>query len=295
MWRGLLAATLWLAATIAWASPAFCGQTEAHDAAQQDQLLRVATALQRVLDAEAAPAALVARSGMNLHRVGLTYSHAGLALRAHPAGAWTVRQLYYDCAHGLPRLYDQGLPGFVLGNGDADLGHLSVVLLPGPAGAQAAATALDGERAKALLAAHYSANAFAWATRYQNCNQWVAELLATAWAPLAAGPELRERAQAWLSTAGYAPSAVDVASPLVQVVALFSPWLHADDHPEADLKAARIRVSTPEALAAFALTQVPGARQIELCHTAQHLVVREGGLPLPADCTPAATDRVLPL
>ncbi|MCA0176148.1 MAG: DUF2145 domain-containing protein [Proteobacteria bacterium] len=295
MRHGLLAAALWLVATTAWASPAFCGQTDAHDAAQQDRLLRVAAALQRVLDGATAPAALVARSGLKLRRVSLTYSHAGLALRAHPAGAWAVRQLYYDCDQGLPRLYDQGLPGFVLGMGDADLGHLSVVLLPGPAGAQAAAAALDDALAKALLAARYSANAFAWATHYQNCNQWVAELLAAAWAPLADGPALRERAQGWLQAAGYAPSAVDVASPLVQVVALFSPWLHADDHPEADIKAARIRVSTPESLAAFALAQVPGARQIELCHTAQHLVVREGGPPLPSDCTPAATDRVLPL
>lgn len=295
MRRLLLLAATWLAATGAAASPAFCGLTEPHTAAQQDRLLRMAAAVQRVLAAEDAPAALVARSGLNLRRVGLRYSHAGLALRAHPEGAWAVRQLYYDCEQGLPRLYDQGLPGFVLGTGDADLGHFSVVVLPGLAGARAAAAALDAERAKALLAARYSANAFAFATRYQNCNQWVAELLAAAWAPLPDGPALRERAQDWLGAAGYAPSTVDVASPLVQLVALFSPWLHADDHPEADLKAARIRVSTPEALAAFALAHVPGARQVELCHTDRQLVLREGGPPLPPDCTPAATDRVEPL
>jgi hypothetical protein len=52
---------------------------------------------------------------------------------------------------------------------------------PRPAALQAAA--LDTPLALQLLGGSYSANAHAFSTRYQNCNQWVAELLAEAWGP----------------------------------------------------------------------------------------------------------------
>ena len=38
--------------------------------------------------------------------------------------------------------------------------------------------ALDKNQALQLLGATYSANAYAFSQKYQNCNQWVAELLA---------------------------------------------------------------------------------------------------------------------
>ncbi|WP_308602031.1 DUF2145 domain-containing protein [Massilia sp. Dwa41.01b] len=105
-----------------------------------------------------------------------------------------MRQLYYACDESRPRLFDQGIAGFALGAEAPARGHMSLVFLPGAEGASVAAAALDKPLALSLLAGQYSANAHAFSTRYQNCNQWVAELLASAWGGLAGGLDARAAA-----------------------------------------------------------------------------------------------------
>lgn len=161
-------------------------------ATQQDRLLSFAAIAKQELDASGQTLAIVARSGLNLARFGIRYSHAGVSLKASANGPWSVRQLYYACDEGQPRLYDQGLPGFLFGTDDPSLGYLSIVLLPAPQAHLLERAALDTPRALSLLGAGYSANAHAFSTRYQNCNQWLAELLAGAWG---AGDGGREAAQ----------------------------------------------------------------------------------------------------
>ncbi|MDH5330854.1 MAG: DUF2145 domain-containing protein, partial [Aquincola sp.] len=162
-------------------SPRLCGWQAPLSAVQQDRLLRVADILRRELDGSDHRVALIARSGLNLERLGIRYSHAGVSLKANADAPWAVRQLYYACEQGRPRLYDQGLAGFVLGNDDPALGYVSIVLLPREAAVQLERAALDNARVLRLLAAAYSANAYPFSVRYQNCNQWVVELLAAAW------------------------------------------------------------------------------------------------------------------
>jgi hypothetical protein len=123
--------------------------------------------------------------GLDLARFGQRYSHAGLSLRESAASP-AVRQLYYACDERRSRVFDQGMAAFVLGTDDPAQGFVSVVL-PGPQAAHALArAALDDALALRLLGAAYSANAHAFASRYQNCNQWVAEMLAAAWGGVAA-------------------------------------------------------------------------------------------------------------
>src|SRR5689334_14990247 len=95
--------------------------------------------------------------------------------RTIPGGPWSVRQLYYACDESRPRIFDQGMSGFALGAEAPVSGHVSLVLLPEAESATLAAAALDNRLALSLLAGRYSANAYAYSTRYQNCNQWVAE------------------------------------------------------------------------------------------------------------------------
>ncbi len=153
-----------------------------------------------------------------------------------------MRQLYYACDEGRPRLFDQGLAGFVYGTDDPSRGYLSIVLLPAAAGERLRDSALDPAHALALVGSGYSANAFAFSTRYQNCNQWLAELLALAWGDVT--PQ-REAAQQWLATRGYAPQPVAVGSRALMFAAGLVPWLHSDDHPEPDLQALQFRTSLP--------------------------------------------------
>jgi hypothetical protein len=277
------------------ASLRFCDRTSPMTAAQQDRLLRFAAIVKRELDASDADVALVARSGLDLHRFDVRYSHAGVSLRASGNAPWSVRQLYYACDEGRPRLYDQGLPGFVFGTDDASLGYVSIVLLPRAPGEAIARAALDAPRALRLLAGRYSANAYPFSLRYQNCNQWVAELLAAAWGALPDGDDLRERAQRWLAQEGYAPPPVDVGSHLLMLASTFIPWVHLDDHPQEDRFALRLRTSLPAAIEGFVRERVPGVRRIEVCHDERHAVIREGWEPIGEGCRAQAGDRVVAL
>ncbi|MBV8603382.1 MAG: DUF2145 domain-containing protein [Pelomonas sp.] len=241
------------------ASGGFCDEARATDPATLDRELRFAAHVQDVLAASDADVALVARAGLNLGLVGQTWSHAALAQRDAALGPWAVRQLYYACDAKRSRLFDQGLAGFVAGTRAGATLRLSVVLLPGPAGRALGEAARDDARALGVLGPDYSANAYAFSTRYENCNQWLAELMAVAWG----GAPDRAAAQAWLAASGYKP--VPVHAGLLMFAGWFSPWLHDADHPRADLAAGVYRVSLPPALEDFALGRVPGARRLEFC------------------------------
>jgi hypothetical protein len=272
------------------ASGRFCDAPPTLSATQQDRLLSFAAVARQVLEGQGQRVAIVARSGLDLSRFGIRYSHAGIGLAANPNGPWSVRQLYYACDEGQPRLYDQGLAGFLFGTDDASLGYLSIVLLPAPDSDSLERAALDTPRALALLGGSYSANAYAFSTRYQNCNQWLIELLAGAWGADDSG---REGAQRWLAAQGYAPRPVEVNSRALMFAAGFVPWLRTDDHPGDDLQAMRFRTSLPASIEAFVREHVPGAERIELCHDGQQVVIRRGWTPIADGCVPAAEDRVI--
>lgn len=299
--RGLAAACLALSAPLSWAGlGTFCTDTTEPTAAVQDRLIQVAAIVKAELTASGHEAAIVARSGLALQRLGQRYSHAGISLRASANAPWSVRQLYFACDEQRPRIFDQGLPGFVLGVHDAEVGFVSVLLLPSDAQATLAQAALNDTLALQLLGSTYSANAHAFGLTYQNCNQWLAELLATAWGGLpttttTTAKTARAHAQDWLRQQGYQATMLAVGwRPLLWLASL-SPWLHTDDHPAADLAAARLRVSMPEGIAQLVRQQQPGTQHLEFCYTPQHVVLRRGWAPLPDDCQPAEGDVVWPL
>lgn len=298
----LLAAGLCVAAAGSQASPSdasrFCDRELPLSAQQQDRLLQFAAIVKQELDASGHAVALVARSGLDLARFGLRYSHAGVSLKASANGPWSVRQLYYACDEARPRLYDQGLAGFLFGTDDPSIGFVSLVLLPPAEAAGLERAALDKALALQLLAGRYSANAHPYSLRFQNCNQWVMELLATAWgAADSASPTdaeaPRESAQRWLLAQGYAPRPVPVGSHLLMFAANFIPWVHVADHPEEDLFALQFRTSTPASIEAFVRERVPGAQRIELCHDERQVVIRRGWEPLGDGCRRRDGDRVV--
>ncbi|MGA0612896.1 DUF2145 domain-containing protein [Caldimonas sp. KR1-144] len=297
----LLAAALLASAAPAQAASAalrFCDRGPSMTATEQDRLLRFAALVKEELDGAGDAVALVSRSGLNLQRFGLRYSHAGIGLKPAGDGAagWAVRQLYYACSEGRPRLYDQGLAGFVSGTENPATGYISIVLLPKALAEPLAAAARDNALALSLLAGRYSANAFPFSLRYQNCNQWVMELIAAAWGRTGgSGLQARERAQAWLQAQDYDPEPVRVDSHLLMFASAFVPWVHADDHPEEDWFKLQVRTSVPREIEAFVRRRAPAARRVELCHDERRVVVRHGWQPLGDGCEPQAGDRVVPL
>ena len=97
------------------ASLRYCDAHTEVDAAVQDRLIQVAGIVKTELDRSGQSVALVARSGLALERFDQRYSHAGVSLKASANAPWSVRQLYYACDEQRPRIFDQGMSGFVLG------------------------------------------------------------------------------------------------------------------------------------------------------------------------------------
>jgi hypothetical protein len=289
-----LAIALGLALAVAGAPAASlngCEHPPELTAAQQDLMLRLAALVKAELARAGSPVAIVSRSGLDLSRIGQRYSHAGLSLRDSDNAPWSVRQLYYACDEARPRLFDQGLPAFVMGTDDARLGYLSLVLLPPEAARPLAGAALDKRQALALLGGRYSANAYPFATRYQNCNQWVAELLAMAWGrPPQAPGEARQAAQQWLRAQAYEPQTIQAGA--LYGLVLVSPWLHGDDQPPEALQDAAFRVSMPVSLEAFAHRLWPAAQRLEICHAGARVVLHRGWTPVAEGCEPGPDDEV---
>jgi hypothetical protein len=275
----------------------FCDRQAELSAQQQDTLLRFGGVIKSELDQSGGAVAILSRSGLDLSRFKVRYSHAGVSLKQSGNTPWSVRQLYYACDEKKPRIFDQGIAGFLMGTDDPSIGYVSMLLLPADAAASLERTALDDRQALKLLGATYSANAYPFSGRYQNCNQWLVELLATAWGgeAVARSDDVRAAAQAWLRSQSYAPHSFDVGSHLLMTAGAFVPWVHSDDHPNEDIERLRYRVSMPSSIEAFVHANVPGARRIEFCHAGSKVVVHEGWEPIGEGCEAAADDRVVML
>ncbi len=292
-----LLAALWSAAPAHAGALRLCDQATPLNAEQRDLLLRFGAIVKTVLEDSDQDLALIARSGLDLGRFGVRYSHAGLSLKASLNTPWSVRQLYYACDEGRPRVFDQGMAGFVLGLNDPTLGYVSVVLLPAAAAAMLETTVLDDRLALQALGPAYSANAYAFGLRYQNCNQWVVEMMATAWGRLersGGDDDLRAQAQRWLAEQNYQPSVIEVGWPLMWL-GPFIPWVHNDDHPQADVEHATYRTSLPASIEAFVRATVPGATRVEFCHAGRRVVIHRGWDAIAEDCQPGEHDTVVTL
>jgi hypothetical protein len=272
----------------------YCSGKTTANARVQDRLLRFAAVAQDLLERSGQPLALVARSGIDLQRFGHRYSHAGLSLGSGTEVPWAVRQLYYACDERKPRLFDQGIAGFVFGTDNSETSFLSLTLLPpGEARQALLQTALDKRKANELVAPRYSANAYAFSLKYQNCNQWLVELMGLAWGQPDPTQPVRGAAQQSLRTLGFRPEPTVVSSPWVMLAASFVPLLNLDDHPEEDRAALRLQVSMPSNIEAFVRDRLPSAQRIELCQTEGRIVVRRGWEPLSDDCSAEPGDEVI--
>jgi len=285
-----------LADAAKYSSTDFCSGKSTISARVQDRLLRFAAVATEQLQASGQPVALVARSGLELQRFGHRYSHAGISLQEGVELPWAVRQLYYACDEKRPRLFDQGLAGFVFGTDNSHTSFLSLVFLPaGPARDALLQAAQNKPLAIGLVAERYSANAYAFSSRYQNCNQWLAELLGLAWGLVDTHKPRRDAAQAALKDLGYQPEPTVIDSRLVMLAASFIPMLNLDDHPEEHRLAMRLRVSMPATIESFVRQREPAAQRLELCQTEGRIVIRRGWKSLPDSCQPEAGDEVLHL
>lgn len=295
---------------------ALCERSSPRSATEHDRVLQVSAWLQQQLAEDLGPAsgesartaALVARSGTQLGRFGIRYTHAGFSLRHNPQGAWGVRQLYFACDEQRPRLFDQGLAGFLLGSDPAPVQFVLVVLPPPAVALMWSTWALDAARARALLSPHYLASAHPWDAGRQNCNQWVAEVLGdgagqirsaepAAEAPARRDETLvqarRQQAQSWLQAAGHRTTPVEGGTWFWRSVAGAFPWVSFAHHPPEELARQQVHTTLPTDLADLAQRLWAGVQRWELCYTDRQAVLRTSGPPLGGACQPMPGDRVL--
>ena len=292
------AAALVLAAALLAAGPCramsfeVCDRAREPSADEKDVMLRFGAIVREELAAADQDVALIARSGLDLHRLDVRYSHEGIALKDSAASPWAVRELYYSCEDHRPRVFDEGLAGFLLGTDDPRTSWASLVFLPPEAAATLRDAALDRRRSLAVLGASYSANAYAFSTVHQNCNQWVMELIAGAWGAPDAG---REASQRWLREQGYLPTVFTASAHPMTWLADLVPWLANDDHPAEEIAHDRYNVSMPASIETFVRAKAAGATRMEFCHAGRHVVIHEGWSDIAEGCVAGPGDRVVEL
>jgi len=169
--------------------------------------------------------AIIVRQGTDLTKYGLTYSHAGFALK-NSEGQWLVLHDLNKCSSASSNLYEQGLAEFF---GD-DLRNYDVaIVVPAPEVRQRLRDALsEGERFR-FHQAHYSAVAYPFAVKYQNSNGWLIETFAKA---VSKDDILsREAAQGRLKDLGYEPSVIELGMFTRLGGRMFKANIAFDDHP----------------------------------------------------------------
>lgn len=215
----------------------------------------------RALDASGARVVVLARAGQDLSKYGLRYSHLGWAYKISdaPDSPWRVVHKLNDCGTASAWMYRQGLGEFFL---DDLWRYEAVWAVPASQGQQRLLPLLqDNARATALHQRPYSMVSYAWATKYQQSNQWALETLAAAMEPQAI--HTREQAQAWLKFKGYEPTALKIGALTRLGGRITAANIAFDDHPNEKRFADRIEtVTVDSALAWMQRAQLASAPQV---------------------------------
>lgn len=215
---------LWLSATTALAG-SDCARREL--TAQQwatatHSALRVVENLER-LDQ---PVALLARSGTDLSKHGIRFSHLGFVLRDHVDGRWTVVHLLNECGTDRSRIYSEGLINFFADHLYRQDSHLMWLQ---PEQAERVLTLLDRSPLQALHQSRYNIIANPFSRRYQNSTAWVLENLA---ASSLENTEINRRsAQLAFARQGFEPSTIRISYGKRLLGGLFSANTDFTDHP----------------------------------------------------------------
>ncbi len=236
----LLLSVMPLAAT----AGSLCEPVEAHPASVKSAII-MSVKLQSMLEQRQPEAAILARVGSDVSSQGLKYTHAGIVVRDHDEGRWTVVHQLNHCGSGESDIFKQGLGAFFLD----DPYMLDVlVMMPGPRIQRELADIARSELTARFHEPSYSLLAHPESTRHQNSNGWLLELLATAMFDHDRANATRKTAQRYIRDSGFEGSIVRL-SPLQKVGAsMFRANVHFDDHPYRAQARGKFEVVTVKAI-----------------------------------------------
>lgn len=212
--------------------------------------LEMADVTRAALDEVDDEVVLIARIGQDLSKYRLTYSHMAFAVRAHPAGPWTVVHKLNTCGTATSRLYDEGLVNFFA---DAPLRYQAGIWRLRPQVQARLKQTVLGRKAGVYQEPDYSLLAYPFSTRYQNSNGWVLEVLASALAPDGKA-DTRRSAQAWLQANGYVPTELELGTLTRLGARVTKANVAFDDHPSELRWRGQIRTVTVDSVVAWLRT-----------------------------------------
>lgn len=255
-----LALPLWLAC---FAMPALAGQACAEKPATADgsvKSAKLSAQVRELLEGQKHSFALVARAGVDLSEFGLRHSHVGVAWRDHPRGRWYTFHLLNRCGTGQSDLIEQSLEDFY----NVEL-HDYEALIAAPSFPMQVRLqkAFFSPTAQILHEREYNMIAHPFSTKYQNSNQWVLEVIASALAPTGyVGSRLS--AQDWLKDNGFVPSIIPIGSGKRAGARLFSPHVRFSDHTDEEWQAQRYAVVSVDSVIAFMRARDKGLTEARL-------------------------------
>jgi len=196
------------------------------------------------LNASGAKVVLLARAGQDLSKYGLRWSHLGLAYKDESAGgAWRIVHKLNACGTDRADVFRQGLGEFF---NDRPFRYEAAFVTLSPELQDRLLPLLrDNAAVTRLHTPRYSMVAYAYATRYQQSNQWALETLAMAAEP---GNASRSQAQAWLRNQGYRPSVLHIDTFTRLGARLTRANVEFDDHPTGDRFAGHIATATVDSI-----------------------------------------------
>lgn len=266
-----------------------------------DRLIRIADIIEKDLNAYGTPAILLGRSSSGAERFGHEFGHSAIAVR-NASGHWVVRHLYIVDAtknETVPGISEVGFGNYLYESGYVENGYVFALVLPEPWGQRLEAASRDNALVLSLLNPSYSPIAYPFSTQYQNCNQWVLELAAAAFADEASPIQTRAQAQEWLRQQSYQPTELTF-NPFKQwavrrIAAAFFHEIPEDDHPSQAVAAGSYRFTMPNSLAEFVQRKLPATKRLDYCYSGNTVIARKPGVAFEPGCTPRPTDRVTQL
>ncbi len=219
--------------------------------------LAMAEKARQALEASGEQVLLLARSGQDLSKYGLRYSHLGFAYR-QPDGQggaiWRVVHKLNSCGTADADIYRQGLGEFFL---DDPWRYEAAWVAPNREIQQRLLPLLQDDVAIARLHIKaYNMLSYPWSTRYQQSNQWAIETLAMAADPAVTS---RSQAQAWLQLKAYEPTTLKLGAFTRLGARVTAANIAFDDHPNEKRFSDRIETVTVDSV--FAWLQRAGIGQ----------------------------------
>lgn len=209
----ILGSTLLLGACSSIVADNSCGTTDL-SAIEMQQTFVMGKDLEAALNRLNSDVVIVARSGQDLEKYGIRYSHAAFMVKDRQE--WQVYHLLNECPSSFGGLYQEGLGNFVmpamvstkLKNGTNDLSKPEIsfgfAIPPKPVQQNLKRLLQDAAARNSVFEKQYSAVANPYNQINQNSNGWVLEFYTIAEAQ--ANKQIvnnRDDAQAWLKSQDY--------------------------------------------------------------------------------------------